>query len=152
MNRIPIITAILTGLLLLLPAASHAQDYPPTSGGISVACSFDGTTVSCSGRGFEPSSTVTARVFAAGSTTARRTDTLTANASGEVLHRFQPQCDVNSIQVEMSGTDANGSAGSARATVDISNCQGATPQTGGGAALLGLVALGGFTALARRRR
>jgi MYXO-CTERM domain-containing protein len=59
---------------------------------------------------------------------------------------------VSSIEVEMAGTDANGSAGSARATVNISTCQGAMPQTGGGAALLGLVALGGFTALARRRR
>lgn len=153
MRNFTTIAAVVVGLLLMPASLAFAQDYPPGQpSGATIECSFDGSTVDCTARGFEANSEVTGTVSANGET--RRTDQLTANAEGVVSYRFQPVCDVDRITVEVSGTNANGEQASAQADVDISSCRTgggtALPRTGGGVALLGLALIG--TAAAVRRR
>lgn len=149
MRNFTTIAAVVLGLLLMPASLAFAQDYPPGQpSGVTIECSFDGTTATCNASGFEANSQVTGTVSANGQT--RRTDQLTANGQGAVTYRFQPACDVDQVTVEVSGTAAGGGSGSASTQLDISSCGSALPRTGGGAALVGLALVGAAATIRRR--
>ena len=57
-------------LVVALPTAASAQDYPPAAGA-DVSCTYAEPTVSCTGTGFEPNSTVTINTSAKSGAAAR---------------------------------------------------------------------------------
>lgn len=117
-------TATITLLALaLLPGVVLAQSYPPEQQGVTVDCSFDGQTVQCDGRNFEPNSEVEAAVEAEGEV--RREDTVTANSSGTAFYDFEPVCNTDEVEVTLSGQNADGNSDSDSDVVDISSCEAA---------------------------
>lgn len=158
MRRIWGIFVTAFALLLVLPGAALAQQYPP---GAAATCPTGtvvaGGTITCSAAGFAPGSTVTAEVAGTNFT---RTRTVTANQQGVATATIDIPADaaLGGATVTFTGTDVSGRflrVAAAQFTVVAPAAGLPTTGTGVTNGLLGALAvliLGGLSLTAARRR